>query len=74
MKNSCPMIIKFDNCTAFRNELTRKFAEYADLRRAFVVPYHAPANGMAEQSVARTARLQVVARNKFEIGLIHFLW
>eukprot|EP00965_Chrysotila_dentata_P254716 6211974-Pleurochrysis_carterae.AAC.2 len=55
-----PMVIKLsDNGFAFRNELTRAFAKYAGLRRAFVLPYNAPANGMAEQAVARIARLLV---------------
>eukprot|EP00965_Chrysotila_dentata_P150594 4975142-Pleurochrysis_carterae.AAC.1 len=51
------MVIKSDSGSAFRNELTRAFAKYAGLRRAFVPPYNAPANGMAEQAVARIARL-----------------
>eukprot|EP00965_Chrysotila_dentata_P025668 852469-Pleurochrysis_carterae.AAC.1 len=54
-KYSCPMVIKSDHGSAFRNELTRAFAKYAGLRRAFVLPYNAPANGMAEQAVARIA-------------------
>eukprot|EP00965_Chrysotila_dentata_P034004 1132434-Pleurochrysis_carterae.AAC.1 len=58
-KYSLPIIIKSDNDFAFRNELTRAFAEYAGIRRAFVLPYNAPANGMTEQAVARIARLLV---------------
>eukprot|EP00965_Chrysotila_dentata_P014985 495832-Pleurochrysis_carterae.AAC.1 len=34
-KYSFPMVIKSDNGSAFRNELTRAFAKYAGLRRAF---------------------------------------
>eukprot|EP00965_Chrysotila_dentata_P114496 3783933-Pleurochrysis_carterae.AAC.2 len=34
-KYSSPMVIKSDNGSAFRNELTRAFAKYAGLRRAF---------------------------------------
>eukprot|EP00965_Chrysotila_dentata_P195258 6176891-Pleurochrysis_carterae.AAC.1 len=59
------MIIKSDNGTAFRNELTRAFAKYAGLRRAFVLPYNAPANGMAEQAVACIARLLVRHTQQF---------
>eukprot|EP00965_Chrysotila_dentata_P164438 5429406-Pleurochrysis_carterae.AAC.2 len=59
------MVIKSDNTSAFRNELTRAFAMYAGLRRAFVLPYNAPANGMAEQAVARIARLLVRHTQQF---------
>eukprot|EP00965_Chrysotila_dentata_P123258 4073940-Pleurochrysis_carterae.AAC.1 len=59
------MANKSENCTAFRNELTSNFAEYAGLRRAFVLPYHAPANGRAEPSVARIARLLVCHKQQF---------
>eukprot|EP00965_Chrysotila_dentata_P076054 2513019-Pleurochrysis_carterae.AAC.1 len=45
-----------DNGSAFRNELTHAFAKYAGLRRAFVLPYNAPANGMSEQAVAHIAQ------------------
>eukprot|EP00965_Chrysotila_dentata_P054636 1813865-Pleurochrysis_carterae.AAC.1 len=44
-KYSFPMVIKSDNGSAFRNEITSVFAQYAGLRRAFVLPYNAPANG-----------------------------
>eukprot|EP00965_Chrysotila_dentata_P126411 4178590-Pleurochrysis_carterae.AAC.1 len=53
------MVVKSDNGTAFRNELLSKFAEYAGLRRASVLPSNAPVNGMAERAVARIARLLV---------------
>eukprot|EP00965_Chrysotila_dentata_P125919 4161832-Pleurochrysis_carterae.AAC.1 len=46
-KYSFPLVIKSDNESAFRNEITSAFAKYAGLRRAFVLPYDAPANGMA---------------------------
>eukprot|EP00965_Chrysotila_dentata_P097186 3212088-Pleurochrysis_carterae.AAC.1 len=52
-KYSFPIVIKSDNGSAFRNEITSAFAKYAGLRRACVLPYSAPANGMAEQAVAR---------------------
>eukprot|EP00965_Chrysotila_dentata_P253892 6211494-Pleurochrysis_carterae.AAC.2 len=58
--------IKSDHGTAFCNDLTRAFASYAGLRRAFVLPYNAPANGMAEQSVARIARLLVRHTQQFK--------
>eukprot|EP00965_Chrysotila_dentata_P012445 409265-Pleurochrysis_carterae.AAC.1 len=51
-KYSFPMVIKSNNGSAFRNEITSAFAKYAGLRRAFLLPYNAPANGMAEQAVA----------------------
>eukprot|EP00965_Chrysotila_dentata_P132243 4373025-Pleurochrysis_carterae.AAC.1 len=44
------MVIKSDSSTVFRNKLTGKFAEYAGLHCAFVLPCNAPAKGMAEQS------------------------
>eukprot|EP00965_Chrysotila_dentata_P240182 6203566-Pleurochrysis_carterae.AAC.1 len=45
------MVIKSNNGAAFCNMLIGKFAEYAGLmRRTFVFPYDAPANGMAELS------------------------
>eukprot|EP00965_Chrysotila_dentata_P090353 2981378-Pleurochrysis_carterae.AAC.1 len=52
-KYSFPMVIKSDNGSASRNEITSAFARYAGLRRAFVLPYNGPDNGMAEQAVAR---------------------
>eukprot|EP00965_Chrysotila_dentata_P116829 3861436-Pleurochrysis_carterae.AAC.2 len=64
-KYSFPMVIKSDNGSAFRNELTRAFAKHAGLRRAFVFPYDAPANGMAEQAVRRIARLLVRQTQQF---------
>eukprot|EP00965_Chrysotila_dentata_P159776 5278923-Pleurochrysis_carterae.AAC.1 len=42
-KYSIPMVIKSDKGSAFRYETTSKFAEYAGLRRVFVLPYNAPA-------------------------------
>eukprot|EP00965_Chrysotila_dentata_P141853 4688547-Pleurochrysis_carterae.AAC.1 len=51
------MVIKSDNGTAFRNELMARFAKYAGFRNAYVLPYNALANGMAEQSVGRITRL-----------------
>eukprot|EP00965_Chrysotila_dentata_P019309 642640-Pleurochrysis_carterae.AAC.1 len=65
-KYSFLMVIKSNNGSAFRNELTRAFAEYAGLRRAFVFPYNAPANGMTEQAVARIARLLVRHTQQFQ--------
>eukprot|EP00965_Chrysotila_dentata_P027108 900058-Pleurochrysis_carterae.AAC.1 len=59
------MVIKFDNGSAFRNEITSAFAKYAGLRRAFVLPYNAPANGMAEQAVAHISRLLVRHTQQF---------
>eukprot|EP00965_Chrysotila_dentata_P168616 5568650-Pleurochrysis_carterae.AAC.1 len=59
------MVIKSDNGKAFRNEITSAFAQYAGLRRAFVVSYNAPANGMAEQAVARISRLLVWHTQQF---------
>eukprot|EP00965_Chrysotila_dentata_P013813 458427-Pleurochrysis_carterae.AAC.1 len=57
-KYSFPMVIKSDNGTAFRNELNMAhFAKYAGFRNAYVLPYNAQANGMAEQSVGRITRL-----------------
>eukprot|EP00965_Chrysotila_dentata_P147072 4855951-Pleurochrysis_carterae.AAC.1 len=43
-KCSFPTVIKSENGSAFRNELTRAFAKYAGLRRAFVLLYNAPVN------------------------------
>eukprot|EP00965_Chrysotila_dentata_P152713 5047339-Pleurochrysis_carterae.AAC.1 len=51
--------------SVFRNEIPSAFASYAGLRRAFVFPYNAPANGMAEQAVARTSRLLVRHTQQF---------
>eukprot|EP00965_Chrysotila_dentata_P208096 6184512-Pleurochrysis_carterae.AAC.1 len=59
------MVIDSDNDSAFRNELTSAFAKYAGLRRSFVLPYNAPANGMAEQAVVRIARLLVRHTQQF---------
>eukprot|EP00965_Chrysotila_dentata_P147267 4862180-Pleurochrysis_carterae.AAC.2 len=59
------MVIKSDNGSAFRNEITSAFAKYAALRRAFVLPYNAPANGMAEKAVARISRLLVRHTQQF---------
>eukprot|EP00965_Chrysotila_dentata_P116166 3840644-Pleurochrysis_carterae.AAC.2 len=59
------MVIKSDNGSGFRKEITSKFAEYAGLRRAFVLPYNAPANGMPEQAVARISRLLVRHTQQF---------
>eukprot|EP00965_Chrysotila_dentata_P124087 4101264-Pleurochrysis_carterae.AAC.1 len=64
-KYSFLMVIKSDNGSAFCNELTRAFAKYAGLRRACVLPYNALANGMAEQAVARIARLLVRHTQQF---------
>eukprot|EP00965_Chrysotila_dentata_P058208 1930021-Pleurochrysis_carterae.AAC.6 len=51
------MVIKSDNGTAFRNERTSKFADYAGLRRAFVFPYNAPAHSL-NRKARRRLRLQ----------------
>eukprot|EP00965_Chrysotila_dentata_P261432 6214252-Pleurochrysis_carterae.AAC.2 len=59
------MVIKSDNGSAFCNEITSKFAEYASLRRAFVLFYNTPASGMAEQAVARISRLLVRHTQQF---------
>eukprot|EP00965_Chrysotila_dentata_P107955 3565677-Pleurochrysis_carterae.AAC.1 len=50
----------------YRNEFTRAFAKYAG---AFVFPYNAPANGMAEQAAARIARLLVCHTQQFRYRL-----
>eukprot|EP00965_Chrysotila_dentata_P058416 1937469-Pleurochrysis_carterae.AAC.1 len=55
-KYSFPLVIKSDNGTAFRNELMACFSKYAGFRNAYVPPYNAQANGMAEQSVGRITR------------------
>eukprot|EP00965_Chrysotila_dentata_P233015 6199333-Pleurochrysis_carterae.AAC.2 len=64
-KYSFPMVIKSDNGTAFRNELMAYFAKYAGFRNAYVLPYNAQANGMAEQSVGRITRLLVRHTQQF---------
>eukprot|EP00965_Chrysotila_dentata_P034463 1146784-Pleurochrysis_carterae.AAC.1 len=59
------MVMKSNNGSAFRNEITSAFAKHAGLRRAFVLPYNAPANGMAEQTVARISRPSVQHTQQF---------
>eukprot|EP00965_Chrysotila_dentata_P014352 475584-Pleurochrysis_carterae.AAC.1 len=59
------MVIKSDDGSAFLTELMRAFAKYAGLRRAFVLSYNAPANGMAEQAMAPIARLLVRHTQQF---------
>eukprot|EP00965_Chrysotila_dentata_P152556 5041370-Pleurochrysis_carterae.AAC.2 len=64
-KYSFPSVIKSDNGAAFRNELMACFSKYADFRNAYVLPYNAQANGMAEQSVGRITRLLVRHTQQF---------
>eukprot|EP00965_Chrysotila_dentata_P234987 6200485-Pleurochrysis_carterae.AAC.2 len=59
------MMNKFDKGSAFRSEIMSKFAEYAGLGRAFVLPYNTPANGMTKQAVARISRLLVRHTQQF---------
>eukprot|EP00965_Chrysotila_dentata_P196953 6177909-Pleurochrysis_carterae.AAC.4 len=65
-KYSFPSAIKSsDNEIAFRNELIAYFSKFAGFRNAYVLPYNAQANDMAEQSVGRIARLTVEHTQQF---------
>eukprot|EP00965_Chrysotila_dentata_P255509 6212245-Pleurochrysis_carterae.AAC.2 len=71
------MVIQSDNGTAFRNELTSKFAEYAGLRsHAIVLRILTMHLLMAWPNNRWRASLayQFATRNNFGIGLTHYLW
>lgn len=48
-----PLVIVSDNGPAFRNELMHRMAGYFGYRHTYILPYNAPANGIAEASVKR---------------------